>query len=137
MQQLFIQHLHIAQINIIVQKNIKQLHFVKYVLCNTHQIKNEIFYQGLHCMENVRIRSFFGSYSSAFRLNKERYSVFSRKTPNTDTFQAVLWSNTTNIPDRKLQQIKGKFEIHVISTLNILVLKISKACPKCCQFGIL
>ena len=81
-------------------------------------------------MENVPIPSFSRPFSSAFRLNKERYSVSlriqsecgkiqTRKTPNADTFQAVLWSNITNIPDRKLQQIKGKFEILATSTLNI------------------
>ena len=52
-------------------------------------------------MENVPIRSFSRPYSSAFRLNKERYSVSlriqsecgkiqTRKTPNTDTFLAVF-----------------------------------------------
>ena len=44
----------------------------------------------LHCMKSVRIRSFSGPYFPAFGLNTERYGVWTRKTPNTVTFQAVL-----------------------------------------------
>ena len=53
-----------------------------------------------HCVENVRIRSFSGSYFPALGLNTERYGVSTRiqskcgkirtrKPPNTDTFHAV------------------------------------------------
>ena len=53
-----------------------------------------------HCVKSIRIRSFSGPYFPAFGLNAERYSVSlriysecgeirTRKTPNTDTFNAV------------------------------------------------
>ena len=53
-------------------------------------------------MKSVRIRSFFGPYFPSFWLNTERYGVSlriqsecrkmrTRKTPNTDTFQAVFF----------------------------------------------
>ena len=55
----------------------------------------------LHFVKSVRIRSFSGPYFPAFGLNTEIYSVSlriqfecgkirTRKTPNTDTFYAVL-----------------------------------------------
>ena len=40
-----------------------------------------------HCVKTVRIRSYSGPHFSAFGLNTERYS---RMTPNTDTFYAVI-----------------------------------------------
>ena len=54
----------------------------------------------LHCVKNVRVRSYYGLYSPAFGLNTERYSaslhilsecgkIRTRITPNTDTFYAV------------------------------------------------
>ena len=53
-----------------------------------------------HCVKSVRIRSFSGPYFPAFGLNTERYSaslriqseggkMWTRKTPNRDTFHAV------------------------------------------------
>ena len=56
----------------------------------------------LHCLKSVRNRSFSGPYFPAFGLNMKRYSVppriqsecgkiWTRKTPNTDTFHAVLY----------------------------------------------
>ena len=53
-----------------------------------------------HYLKSVHFPSFSGSYFHAFRLNMERYSVSlriqskcrkirTRKTPNTDTFQAM------------------------------------------------
>ena len=53
-----------------------------------------------HCVKSIRIRSYYGSYFSAFGLNKERHGVSiriqfecgkmrTRITPNTDTFHAV------------------------------------------------
>ena len=55
----------------------------------------------LHCVKSVRIRSFSGPYFPAFGLNTEKYSVYlpiqsecgkiqTKKTPNTDTFYAIL-----------------------------------------------
>ena len=68
-------------------------------------------FQCLQCVKNVRIRIFSGPYFPAFGLNTERYEVSlsiqyevslsiqskcgkirTRKTPNTDTFYAVLTS---------------------------------------------
>ena len=61
--------------------------------------------EALHCVKSVRIRKFSGRYFPAFRLNTERYSVYTpislriqsecgkirtRKTPNTESFHAVL-----------------------------------------------
>ena len=60
-----------------------------------------VFFDKLsHCVKNVGIRSYSGTYFPAFGLNMERYSVSLRIqsecrkirakiTPNTDTFQAV------------------------------------------------
>ena len=55
----------------------------------------------IHCAKSVRIRSFSGLHFPAFGLNTEIYSVnlriqskcrkvWIRKTPNTDTFWAVI-----------------------------------------------
>ena len=55
----------------------------------------------LHCVKGVYIRSFSGPYFPAFGLNTERYEVSlriqpecgkirTRKTPEADTFYAVL-----------------------------------------------
>ena len=55
----------------------------------------------VHYVKSVRIRSFFGLYFPAFGLNTDRYGVSlrihsecgkirTRKTPNTDTFYAVV-----------------------------------------------
>ena len=57
--------------------------------------------QDIHCLKSVRIRCFSEPYFPAFGLNMERYSVSlriyseigkipSRKTPNMDTFHAVV-----------------------------------------------
>ena len=52
----------------------------------------------IHCVKEVRIRSYFGWYFPAFGLNTEWYEVSpkcrkkrTRITPNTDTFHAVIW----------------------------------------------
>ena len=61
-------------------------------------------WKGLHCVKSVRTRSFSGQYFPAFGLNTERHEVFlliqsefgkirTRKTPNMDTFQAILIEN--------------------------------------------
>ena len=55
----------------------------------------------VHCVKSVRIRSFSGQYFPAFRLNTERHGaslriqskcwkIRTRKTPNMDTFHALL-----------------------------------------------
>ena len=52
----------------------------------------------IHCVKNVRVRSFFGPYFPALRLNSDSLSfriqcecgkIRTRETPNTDTFHAV------------------------------------------------
>ena len=61
-----------------------------------------IWFSGQHCAESVRIWSFSGLHFPALGLNTERCSVFfciqsecgkirARKTPNKDTFYAVLF----------------------------------------------
>ena len=63
----------------------------------------EIFQSNLCCVKNVFIRSFSGPHFLAFGLNTERYKVTiriqsecekirTRKTPNMDTFHAVLFT---------------------------------------------
>ena len=52
----------------------------------------------LHCVKSARIRSSSCPYFPAFRLNTERYcpnagKYGQKKTPNTDTFPAVLWGS--------------------------------------------
>ena len=65
-----------------------------------------IHLRGIHCVKNVRFRSFSGPYCPTFGLNTERYSVSlciqckcgkirTRKTTSTDTFQAVIVSKIT------------------------------------------
>ena len=63
-------------------------------MCNSQDVK--------HCVKSVRIRSFSDPYFASFGLNMERYGVslriqskcvkiWTRKTPNTDTFHAVIY----------------------------------------------
>ena len=51
-----------------------------------------------YCVKSVRIWLFFGPYFPAFWLNTERCCDFgkmrTRKTPNTDTFHAVIFFTT-------------------------------------------
>ena len=67
-------------------------------------------FRGSHCVKSVRIRSYSGPYFPAFGLNTERYSVslrtqsecgkiWTRITPNADTFYAVMRTRWTyNFP---------------------------------------
>ena len=71
-----------------------------------------------HCMKNVRVWSFSGPYFPAFGLNTERYGIFlpiqtecskiwTRKTPNTDAFQAATSSlNFSLTNELSLQVVK-------------------------------
>ena len=65
-----------------------------------------MFSLSLHCVKSVRIQNFTGQYFPTFRLNMETYSVSLRiqseigkirtkKTPNTNTFHAVVVSELT------------------------------------------
>ena len=65
-----------------------------------------MFWLSSHCVKSVRIQNFTGQYFPKFRLNMETYSVSLRiqseigkirtkKTPNTNTFHAVLVSELT------------------------------------------
>ena len=58
----------------------------------------------MHCVKNVRIRSYSGPHFPAFGRNTERYGVTlrihskcgkmrTRITPNTDTFYTVIWKS--------------------------------------------
>ena len=74
----------------------------------------------LHFMKSVRIQSFSGPYFPAFGLNTEWYSVSlrirckygeirSRKTPNTDTFHAVLRCHFCRLTDSRPSGIYDTF----------------------------
>ena len=73
-------------------------------------------YDSVHCVKNVRIRSFSGHYLPTFGLNTEINSINfralsecgktkNRKIPNTDTFYAVvlILENTDQIKPREKQ----------------------------------
>ena len=68
---------------------------------NSVFLNKDNFSRDMHCVKSVRIRIFIGPYFPAFGLNTERYSVSlciqsecgkmqTRKTPDTDTFYAVM-----------------------------------------------
>ena len=59
------------------------------------------YWERIHCVKSVPIRSYSGPYFPAFRLNKERYGttlhipskcekIRTRKALNTDAFYAVI-----------------------------------------------
>ena len=74
---------------------------------------SELKWSHNHCVESVHIRSFSGPYFPTFGLNTVRYGVslriqpeygeiWTRKTPNTETFHAVnilrnIFTDTTVI----------------------------------------
>ena len=71
----------------------------------------------IHCVKSVCIRSYSGPYFPAFGVNTERYGVslriqsecgkiWTRKTPNTDTFHAVIPQRLLKI----LVKIKHNFD---------------------------
>ena len=71
------------------------------IINNDNDNNNLTFLIPLHCLKSVRIRSFSGLYFLAFEMNTEIYrvnlrtqskyeNIWTRKTPNTDTFHAVL-----------------------------------------------
>ena len=77
----------------------------------------------MNCVKSVRIRSNFGPHFPAFKLNTKRYSVFlhiqsecwkiwTRITPNTDNFYAMiismlpLFECITHSPAVSLEEIK-------------------------------
>ena len=66
-------------------------------------------------MKSVRIRGFSGRYSPASGLNMEKYGVSlriqsecgiirTRKSPNTDTFHAVVYKTLSNIAKKLLRR---------------------------------
>ena len=73
-------------------------------------VLRKIYNESMHCLKSVRIRSYSGPYFPAFGLNTERYSVslrtqsecgkiWTRITPNADTFYAVMRTRWTyNFP---------------------------------------
>ena len=111
------------------------------------QIKNNIFpkkkIELKYCVKSVRIRSFSGPYFPAFGLNTERYSVLcispysvrmrentEQKTPNTDTFHAVIISTTTKKGNYEaLQNILQRLKVftwvftHITFLLTLLELE--------------
>ena len=78
-------------------RSFKENWFRKYSWIHYDIAKDEV----LCCVESVRIQSFSGPHFPAFGLNRERYGVSlcvqsecgkirTRKTPNTDTFEALF-----------------------------------------------
>ena len=76
------------------------------VISFTRRIINKYHNRQIHCVNGVRIRSFSGPYFPALGLNTERYRVClhiqsecgkirTKKTPNKDTFHAVMFSLAT------------------------------------------
>ena len=74
---------------------------VKFGLNTTFNLHNSQPAVLIHCVKSLRIRSLSGRYFPAFGLNTERYSfslcvqsecskIRTRKTPNMDTFRAVI-----------------------------------------------
>ena len=88
----------------------------------------------LHCVKNVRIRSFSGPYFSTFGPNTEGYSVslrirsecrkmWTRKTPNTDTLHAVLLTLEKYLPN----------EVFLIDAIQNVKQKLHKIVCSCAQ----
>ena len=90
---------------------------------------------GLHCMKSVSIQSFSDPYFPTFGLNTEGYSVSVRiqsecgkirtkKTPNTDTFHAVLLHKVEK------KWFKGsslcEFWTHLNKYIEIIIIKALK-----------
>ena len=108
----------------------------------------------MHCTKNFRIWSFCAPYIPAFGLNTERYSlslsiqsecgkIWTRQTPNTNTFQAVIETVTKDMPassplaKKPLYKIIffffQLFRIRIISPF--IILSYQKRCT-CCFLNI-
>ena len=73
-----------------------------------------------HCVKSVHSQSFSGPYFPVFRLNTERYGVSlhiqseygkirTRKTPNMETFHALLMRNVSLYPTGNIWQCLTRF----------------------------
>ena len=89
-----------------------------FIVCKKFALQTLLWSLEFHCVKNVRIRSFSCQYYPTFRLNTERYGVslrilskygkmWTRKTPNTDTFHAVFM-NFTKTPTKFPTQLKAE-----------------------------
>ena len=89
---------------ILLRDNVLKFYFIILVCIwpQRHQVSAKDM-RNIYCVKSVRIRSFSGSYFPSFGLNTERYSVSlriqsecgkirTRKTSNTDTFHAVIFT---------------------------------------------
>ena len=92
-----------------------------------------------HCVKSVRIRSFSGPHFLAFGLNTERYfetlsiqskcgKIWTRKTPNTDNFQAVhmntqysTWWISVFCNVNYVSNKSRKFRTNLLQTINLLL----------------
>ena len=88
------------------------------------------YYANIHCVKSVRIQSYSVPYFPAIRLNTERCRVSvriqskwrkiqSRRTPNTDTFRAVIVSSVVR------DQAQGSWLLRIAKSFNFLVFLIS------------
>ena len=103
----------------------------------------------MHCTKNFRIWSFCAPYIPVFGLNTERYSlslsiqsecgkIWTRQTPNTNTFQAVIKTIIKDMPasshlDKKpLYKIFFFFQLFRIRIISpSIVLSYQKRCTGC------
>ena len=95
-----------------------------------------------HCIRSVRIRSCFGRYFPAFRLNTERYFVFlriqsecgkirTRITSNSDTFHVVLDTGESDLSYRnRFEKVRILFTQVSLRSLELFGDYIRKAIGK-------
>ena len=66
--------------------------------------RNIIFFELLQCLETSH-HKFFQENQVSFRIQSKFGKIWSRKTPNTDTFQAVQWNrNLVTLPKKIFHQ---------------------------------
>ena len=87
---------------------------------------------GTHCVKSVRIRSFSGPHFPAFGLNTGKYGVSlriqsecgkirTRKSPNMDTFPAMVFMTLVNIYGQRLfeKNVKGFQRVTLSAKISI------------------
>ena len=97
--------------------------------------KNQCSFSQKHCVKSVRIRSYSGPYFPAFAINTERYfvslrinsecgKIWTRMTPNTDTFYAVTHPSILLIKEKT--KCKANSFDFVLATVNDIEKEIKK-----------
>ena len=93
------------------------------------------------CMRSVRIRSFSGPYFPALGLNTERYSVCgktrTRKTPNKDSFHAVVGSEyvqkVKTLTQMKTCKLGSGIELTSVNFEHSLLMRLIQHFPNYCS----